>query len=291
MTIEKIILGTVQLGLNYGVNNREGKPTETEALRILHEAHKQGIRYLDTAAAYGTSEELIGKYHKNSGNTFSVITKFHGTNEQNVEKQISVALDKLNTKRLDGLLYHSYRNFKDSPDLLRKLTEEVKANRIGKIGVSVYENSEIEDLLNYPEVEIIQAPFNLLDNANRRGEVLQRAKEEGKIIHTRSVFLQGLFFSELNNLSDQLLPLRGYLKQLKDLAIENNITLNEIALAYSLHQPFIDGVLIGVDNEIQLKKNIVSVSKGVIDKELMEKINEIEVTENIAHLLNPVNWK
>lgn len=288
--ISKIILGTVQLGLKYGINNPIGKPKESEALSILAEAEASGIKYLDTAAAYGNSEELIGKFNKSTDTPFLVITKFHSTNNENVEKQITEALKRLNKNKIDGFLYHSFKDFKNAPKLLNKLTEEQKANRIGRIGVSVYENFEVEELLKYPEIGIIQIPFNLFDNINKRGEVLYKATKAGKIVHTRSVFLQGLFFSEINKLPKSLLPLSPYLEELNGLAKENKISLNEMALAYSLSQSFIDGVLIGVDNKEQLKKNIKAISKGTLDKSIIDDINNILIPEDLNYLLNPVNW-
>lgn len=290
MDIEKIILGTVQLGLNYGINNRLGKPNESEALSILAEAEASGIKYLDTAAAYGNSEKLIGKFNKSTDTPFSVITKFHGTSENNVEEQITEALKRLNKNKIEGFLYHSFKDFKNSPKLLNKLTQEQRVNRIGKIGVSVYENFEVDELLKYPEVQIIQIPFNLLDNTSKRAEILKKAKKAGKIIHTRSVFLQGLFFSDINKLPKSLLPLRPYLERLKSVAIENKISLNEMAIAYSLSQSFIDGVLIGVDNKEQLKNNIKVISKGILAKNIIDDINNILVPEDLNYLLNPVNW-
>lgn len=286
----KLILGTAQLGLNYGINNRMGKPNESEALSILAEAEASGIKYLDTAAAYGNSEKLIGKFNKSTDTPFSVITKFHGTNENNVEEQITEALKRLNKNKIDGFLYHSFKDFKNSPKLLNKLTQEQRANRIGKIGVSVYENFEVDELLKYPEVQIIQIPFNLLDNTSKRAKILKKAKKAGKIIHTRSVFLQGLFFGDINKLPKSLLPLRPYLEGLKSVAIENKISLNEMAIAYSLSQSFIDGVLIGVDNKEQLKNNIKVISKGTLAKNIIDDINNILVPEDLNYLLNPVNW-
>ncbi len=290
MEIGKIILGTVQFGLNYGINNQLGKPKESEALSILAEAKSLGIKYLDTAAAYGNSEELIGKFNNLTDTPFSVITKFQSTNNQDVEEQITKALKRLNKNKIDGFLYHSFKDFQNSPKLLNKLIQEQKANRIGEIGVSVYENLEVDKLLKYPEIQIIQIPFNLLDNSSKRANILKKAKKAGKTIHTRSVFLQGLFFSKINKLPKTLLPLRPYLEELNTLAKKNKISLNEMALAYSLSQSFIDGVLIGVDNKEQLKNNIKVISKGILDKSIIDEINNILVPEDLNYLLNPVNW-
>ena len=76
MQNNKIILGTVQFGLDYGINNKEGRPTYETIKEILDLAHTKKIIFLDTAEAYGNSHEIIGEYHANSNNKFKVTTKF-----------------------------------------------------------------------------------------------------------------------------------------------------------------------------------------------------------------------
>ena len=107
------------------------------------------------------------------------------------------------------------------------------------------------------------------------------------MIHTRSVFLQGLFFTDPENLPQKLSPLKIYLKQIRNIAEENEISLSALALQYVLTNSFIDGVLIGVDSTHQLQENI-SMSKYFIDFSVLERISKIVVKE--SELLNPVNW-
>tara|TARA_Y100000766_G_C18492710_1_gene405563 strand:- start:65 stop:556 length:492 start_codon:yes stop_codon:yes gene_type:complete len=157
---------------------------------------------------------------------------------------------------------------------------------IKKIGVSLNSNEEIEDVLKCDYIDLIQLPFNLLDNNNQRKKILIKAKEMGVEIHTRSVFLQGLFFKKLKSLEGNLKCLEIYLKQLHELTSEN-LKINDIALNYAINQPFIDAVLIGVDNPNQLNLNLQSVNK-YLPKSILEDINSIKVNEK--ELLNPFNW-
>ena len=55
----KLILGTVQFGLAYGVSNTDGKTEESQVLKILDYARNNGINTLDTAGRYGDSEQVI----------------------------------------------------------------------------------------------------------------------------------------------------------------------------------------------------------------------------------------
>ena len=67
MKESKLVLGTVQFGLNYGIANTDGKPAPERVRQILQTAYDNGIRTLDTAAAYGESETVLGTELKNLG--------------------------------------------------------------------------------------------------------------------------------------------------------------------------------------------------------------------------------
>ena len=285
--LKKLILGTVQLGLDYGINNVSGKPSKKNAFAILEEAYSRGIKYLDTAAAYGDSEEVIGTFHNVFQKRFSILTKFQPKGDDDVPKLVSSALERLNVPEIEVMFFHSYQDFKANPKLVDDLLLEVKAGRINKIGVSVYTNEQIEDLLDFSDIKVIQAPFNLFDNESKRGEIFERAKLRGKEIYTRSVFLQGLFFKDAESLSKKLNPLKEHLQKITGLAQYSNLNMVSLALNYVLSKDYIDGVLIGVDNEQQLKLNLAALEQ-TIPQSLIEEIDNIQVS--YVDLLNPAEW-
>ncbi|MGC1633411.1 MAG: aldo/keto reductase, partial [Gelidibacter sp.] len=116
--IKKLILGTVQLGLDYGINNRSGKPTHEKACEILHCAYDNGIRILDTAEAYGNSQEVIGAFLKeNPEKQFHVISKLtanHGLLKNELFDHIAENLKILSLDQLYGYMFHNYNSFKTS---------------------------------------------------------------------------------------------------------------------------------------------------------------------------------
>lgn len=286
--INKLILGTVQFGLNYGINNKSGKPSFDLVCSILDKAFNAGITKLDTAEAYGDAIEIIGRYHKQQRKRFSIISKFHGESKDFfLESHILSALETLGETNFDAYLFHSYSNFMEQRFLLRDLLLQKDKGRIRKVGVSIYTNQEFEAVLQEKEIELVQLPFNLLDNENKRGKLLESAKEKGKEIHTRSVFLQGLFFKDPEVLPEKLSRLSPYLKEVKGIAQEANISIGALALQYSLNNPLIDGVLFGVDSPEQLEINIEQAQQP-IDKEILKEVGKIIVRE--TELLNPVNW-
>ena len=206
----------------------------------------------------------------------------------NIEEKVDKYLKDLNVYQLHALLFHSYSSYKNNNnnlDVLRKLKLDKK---IKYLGVSVYTNEEIEEVILNDEIEIIQLPFNLFDNNSLRGEILKKAKDKGKIIHTRSVLLQGLFFKDINDDNDTVRELKNELIILKDLCKKENASVSELALSYCLHEKTIDNVLIGIDSINQLIDNIKAIDFK-IKAETIVKINTINV-KNI-NLLNPSLWK
>ena len=286
----KLILGTVQFGLDYGVNNTAGKPSEENIKSILDSAYNSGIQLLDTAEAYGDSQNTIGEYHNNSTNKFNVITKFSSNTEGfslNIIERVYNNLKILDVDKLYCYMFHSFDDFNKYFEKYRKDLLILKRDGIiNNIGVSLYSNDELESVLKFNEITLVQLPFNLLDNNNKRGNIIKKAKAKGIEIHTRSAFLQGLFFKNTNEFSVKIKPLETYLNLLNDLCDED-YKMNDLALNYVCNQKNIDKVLIGVDNVQQLESNILSEKKH-IEKELTNNIEVIDVKE--TKLLNPSNW-
>mgnify|MGYP006095556589 FL=1 len=286
----KLILGTVQFGLNYGVNNSAGKPSKENIKSILDSAYNSGIQLLDTAEAYGDSQNKIGEYHNNSTNKFNVITKFSSNTEGfslNIIERVYNNLKILDVDKLYCYMFHSFDDFNKYFEKYRKDLLTLKRDGIiNNIGVSLYSNDELESVLKFNEITLVQLPFNLLDNNNKRGNIIKKAKAKGIEIHTRSAFLQGLFFKNTSEFTVKIKPLEPYLNLLNDLCDED-YKMNDLALNYVCNQKNIDKVLIGVDNVHQLESNILSEKKN-IKKELINNIEAIDVEE--TKLLNPSNW-
>jgi len=286
--MNKLILGTAQFGLNYGINNNVGKPSKRIVFEILNEAYNYGIRLLDTAHLYGNAHNLIGEFHQLYPNKkFGIITKFPHLFNENIEKNIQYYSDQLNIDKLRAVLFHSYESYqKYKLELHHKA--EIISGLVEKVGVSVYTNGQMDEVINDTNIDIIQIPFNLLDNINLRGELLAKAKAKNKIIHTRSAFLQGLFFMKKDNPNTIRTKLEKELDIITDISLKSSMSTGSIALNYCLVQPNIDGVLIGVESLQQLKENI-AFSESKISDQYIDQINAIRI--NNIELLNPSMWK
>lgn len=284
---KKIILGTAQFGLDYGISNKNGKPSLGDVRSILDSAAQEGINNLDTAEAYGDSSDLIGHYIAGSDRSFNIFTKFC-TNELNfnIRDQIQISLSRLNVSRVAGYSFHRFLDFIAFSDFntLEGLKEE---GVIEKVGVSVYGNDEIVRAINDPNIDIIQLAFNIFDSRDEKISLLQRAQELGVEVHVRSIFLQGLFFLSKMDLSGRLKKLAGPLEKLNQIQKESGIEMNELCLAYVESFEMVDKIIVGVDSPEQIRKNFSEQRKS-IDSDLKKEIKSIKI-ENIE-LLNPANW-
>jgi aryl-alcohol dehydrogenase-like predicted oxidoreductase len=185
-------------------------------------------------------------------------------------------------------MFHSYASYEDNIGNFAVLKRLKLNKKIKTIGVSVYTNNEIEKVILNDDIDIIQLPFNLFDNTNLRSDILMKAISKGKIIHTRSALLQGLFFKDWNSTNKIAQKLKKELAFISEISRNENTSISALALSYCLLQKTIDNVLIGVDSLRQLEDNIKSISYK-ITPQTIEHINTIKIKN--LDLLNPSLWR
>lgn len=273
--ISKIGLGTVQFGTNYGISNMSGKTTLSEVGKIIQYAEKVSIQYLDTAYAYGDAEEVLGRFNLSS---FNVISKYI-PNKTNLSDQFSHSLIRLNIASFYGYLAHRPLDLIDDNKINWKILLRFKEEgKVKKIGASFNTIEEIEQVLNHDIVpDIIQVPYNYFDT--RFEKLLKKLKKENVEVHSRSAFLQGLFFCNPHTLSDyfnDIKPLLSKLQQQDDLAQQ--------LLHYVLEKQFIDVVNIGVNDIKQLRENVEGIKAS--------KVNTLPRLETKIpkKVIMPSNW-
>lgn len=249
----KIGLGSVQFGMHYGVSNNHGQTTSDEVTKILNYAIKSGITFVDTASAYGNSEEILGF---NDLKKFKIISKFMPQDKyDSIRIQLKTSLDKLKVDSLYGYLSHRPLSLIDNQKQWEELLVLKQENKVKKIGFSLNEPKELDLLLNNGMIpDLIQVPYNYFDNRFR--DILIDLKSKGCEIHTRSAFLQGLFFSDIEKLPSFFDEVKKYISELQ---INLSDNLSGALLKYVLSLEFVDVVIMGVENENQLKNNLSSI--------------------------------
>lgn len=287
--INKIILGTAQMGLDYGINNIKGKIEAKESFEIMKFAFLNGIKHIDCAESYGDIHDTIGNFKKSNPEiNFNLQTKLSSTDLKiDSTTKVKRFLKSTRTSKIQCLMFHSFSSYKEGMKSAVKYVKMKDEGLINHLGVSVYLNEEIQELIHDDNIDLIQIPFNMLDNSEHKVDLIKEARLNGKVIQARSVFLQGLFFK--NPEEDNIIVKKLYneLVQLKRISEKYGILLNEMALNYVLSYEFIDYAVIGVDNLLHLKKNINSLKVNLDDKVLKE-INCID--NKNTYFLNPTNW-
>lgn len=193
----KLTLGTVQFGLDYGVSNSAGRTPPEEVRRILAAARSAGIDALDTAAAYGQSEAVLGEIGVENWHVVSKVPPWRdsaGDGGRWVDSHLRRSLDRLGRQRLDALLLHRAEDIlKPGGDaIVAALRQARDDGRVGRIGYSIYAPDQLPALLAAMPPDLVQAPLNVLDQRLLASGWLDRLHDVGIEVHTRSAFLQGL---------------------------------------------------------------------------------------------------
>jgi len=249
--INKIGLGTVQFGLNYGVSNCEGKTNSEEVFEILKVASSSGIDLIDTASSYGVSENVLGSQETD---LFKVVSKFSISDTSDFQHCLDKSLENLKKRNLYGYLVHNAAELIAKPEAWDTLLRWRGMGLVQKIGYSVYLPKDLEHLLKLNLVpDLIQIPYNIFD---RRFEPYFRDLRERNIeIHTRSSFLQGLFFLEPQGLDSFFDPIKSHLLEIKS-NYQNDNELSGYLLQFCVENEFVSKVIIGVNNARQLQENL-----------------------------------
>ena len=274
--LEKIGLGSVQFGIKYGISNTSSKTSEDEVGKILQYASEIGITCIDTASAYGNAEEVLGNFDLSK---FRVVTKFMPPEKEgSIEEEFQKSQNRLNLSNIDGYLAHRPGFLIEDKSAWKSLQDLKAKDKINKIGFSLNHPNEVQQLLALNMIpDLVQVPFNYLDDRFRAGMI--NLKEKGCEIHTRSTFLQGLFFMNPNGLSSHFDSVKKILLDLQERYKEN---LAGALLKYVLEQDFVDKVIMGIENLNQLKQNIESIRSA----ETMEKM-DFQLEEKIV---SPSLW-
>jgi len=288
--LNKIALGTVQFGSEYGINNKTGILNDAELLNLLLLANKYEIDLLDTAYNYGNSETRIGNILESQNFNFKIISKApRGVSGKNFDNFFNKSLDRLKINSIYGYLIHDFSDFEKDNELINSLSLLKSKSLVAKIGFSLYYPEQLEELLiNNVELDIVQMPYNLADR--RFEKYFIELKERNIEVHVRSVFLQGLFFLQSYELSKKLVSFIKFIDGINQLSLATKKSIENISLNFVFQNNLIDKIIIGVDKIEQLRSNLSQLDDCLTDTEfnlINEKLKHIVIPEQ---LLIPSNW-
>lgn len=293
----RLALGTVQFGLAYGVANEGGQVSLAEAARTVQLARDTGVDCLDTAIAYGESEQVLGRIGVAD---FKIVSKLPLLPETCsdipswVERELEASLRRLGVPSLHGLLLHrsAYLLGTTGDRLIAALERVQSAGLVRKIGVSIYDPSELDPIMGRARLELVQAPLNIMDRRMQTSGWLSRLQQAGVEVHTRSAFLQGLLLLPRERIPPKFKPWAALWDQWSSILKQSPQTAVEACLAYPLSRPEVSRVIVGVDNAEQLRALIAAqpkahLSAGAAGPTANDWSCMISTDER---LINPANW-
>ena len=279
-----LALGTVQLGMAYGVANEAGQPTEQDAVTLLQAAVERGVTHIDTARAYGEAEARVGAAHLPDDVLVSTKLAPEINRAEDVALSVRQSCEALQCEALDVLMLHRWQHWQN--DAVREALEKLKDEGVVKVlGASVQSPEEAAQAASVDAIGFLQLPNNVLDD--RFDEVMQH-KREGLHVQVRSSLLQGLLTLEGERWPD--VNGASYAKQL-DSFVEDYGRESRVDLAYAFVRalPWVNSVVVGMENLSQLGENIRLFANAPL---LPEQVQEIrgQFSNLPESLLNPARW-
>lgn len=290
----KLAIGTAQFGLNYGVSNVRGKVGEDGAAAILMNAASAGIDTIDTAMAYGDSEQTLG----NIGiKAFRVVTKLPEIPmdvtdvERWVIKMVEDSAFRLGVASLHGLLLHRPNQLFEpiGPNILTALKLLRGSGVVKKVGISVSAPQEFEALFKIYPFDIVQCPFNLVDRRLVNSGWLKKLHASGVEIHTRSSFLQGLLLLPRDFIPGKFKAWEKLWNDWHSWLQENKTSPVDACVSYVLSFPEITRVIVGVETQFQLTE-IIEASRGTLIHDNTSINLYPDISTDTEDLINPTNW-
>lgn len=285
----RLALGTVQFGLDYGISNTRGQVPPAEVAQILARAAEAGIDTLDTAYAYGASEQVLGQTLQQLATPMRLVTKFPVLPEPSSPEAVwAESCRRLHGYPVYGYLLHNYHSFRERLELVDFLQALKARGEVQRTGFSVYQPQELEEILAKGlRFELIQLPYSVLDQ--RFAPFFPRLRELGVEIHTRSAFLQGLVFCPLDRLSGQFAAALPSLRRLHEIAAASGLPIATLCLGFALANPLIGRVVIGVQSLANLDDNLRVLSQTEQLEPWLPELAQLKLDN--ATILNPSLWK
>jgi aryl-alcohol dehydrogenase-like predicted oxidoreductase len=284
---KKIVLGTAQFGMDYGITNLQGKISMDLAHQILDDAVGMNINTLDTAISYGDSQSLLGQYSNLT--KFSIITKVPELDmpikSSSIINAIKSSLNILNKAHLEYCLLHRPEQLlQEGGGKIWKTLEQLKQDGlIGKIGCSVYEPEMIEMLIENFDLDVVQAPYSIFDRRLDSSGLLAKLNHLNIEVHVRSIFLQGLLLMPSHDLPSKFFSWRDAWINFEKWLEDGNINRMNALVNFALQDQRIDKVLVGVSSQNDLKQ----IAAALVNQNLF---NAVPNFSNDPNLLDPRKW-
>lgn len=295
----KLCLGTVQLGISYGLNGRR-PPSMDEAIEMMTYAVANGVDAFDTAVAYGSAEEIVGEFLQRRlcpRDKIQIITKFgmdifgQGVDAgagHKIRDAACRSLKRLKTDYLDAFLCHVPTSVYDQ--YVVEGLEALKRDGLARhVGITAYEVDDACACAASSSLDFLQIPLSVLDQRMVTRKVIAQCVTTGTVVHARSAFVQGLLLMDVNAVPPHLAGCIPVLREFSRLCADCGVDRRQVALSYVKRQQDVADLVFGVHDMEQLQETIsdfnANVDVAVVD-EIARQFSDVD-----ANLFMPNKWR
>lgn len=281
--VSEIAFGGVEIGMPYGlgIKGQEDMISENEAVKLLHAAIDSEVNFFDTARLYGESEDIMGRAFKDRRDKVVVSTKCTHLRDPDgnlppssqlssiIKKSLAESLKALQTDYVDIFMLHTAdEEILDSDEVARVFSELKQSGAVRAIGVSTYLPQETEKAIEKGIWDVIQLPFNLLDQ--RQKALFSAASQKGIGIVIRSVLLKGLLSDRGKNLHPALKAVEQHIQSYRTLLDDNTSDLPALAVRFALSFKEVSSILVGIDKIEYLNKSLLAAAGNLNEENWMK---------------------
>jgi aryl-alcohol dehydrogenase (NADP+) len=278
-----------------------GNSDPEDSIRVIHKALDAGINLIDTADAYGDSEEVVGRALKGRRDDVVLATKVSrpmGTdpNQQGASRRwIMTALEnslrRLQTDHIDVYQIHRPDPETDIEETLSAMTDLVRSGKVRAIGTSTMPASDIVEAQWVAERRGLerfrteQPPYSILNRSIER-EVLPVAQRYGMGILVWGPLGQGMLTGRVRRGQDTDVIRAKFhtafsderrldaVEQLTPLAEEAGLSMPHLAMAFAIAHPGVTSALLGARTMEQLDDLLAGLDVALTD-DLLDRIDQI----------------
>jgi aryl-alcohol dehydrogenase-like predicted oxidoreductase len=284
--MNRIVLGGAQLGLPYGILNGGETLSREEVARILDTAAGHWIDSIDTAIAYGQSEQIIGE---TSQNRFKIISKLPPLplDVSNVFEwvlaQVEASLSRLKCTSLDALLLHRPQDLTEAhgAELFAAISSLKIEKTIQRFGVSIYTPDELNGIIGTFDIDVVQAPLNVFDR--RILGVIGQLSALNIEVHVRSVFLQGVLIAKPEDRPQRFNQWSEHFAMFDEWVNSSGMSAMACCLGFALQQPGIAKLVIGTTSATSLAEIMTSIPNSHLEV-------PAHLQSSIEQLIDPRVW-
>jgi len=296
--LSRLGLGTVQWGMKYGIANTAGQPGPGEVAQMLRAAHECGVSWLDTARAYGESEEVVGKALEETGlrDEFTIVSKVchidpdAGDAPAQIEQSVAASMAALGVEHIPILLVHKGTDL-HVPGVWEEMLRQKRKGNAGRLGVSISHEpvKTVGYALGLESMEAVQVAINVFDQRLARAGVLDQLAARGVLVFVRSVYLQGLIIMPQERVPEHLADALPFRREVAQRAAQWGRDLKEVAVQFVLGLPGVTSAVIGCEAEEQVRDNASLVASAPLTGDQMDAL--LAMPEAPAHVVEPWQWE